>query len=220
MSFVPEGFEKFARPVKECYETMEQFAEEYHSYEVIEKGRIGRYTNPNAKWDWWVVGGRWSDWLQLKDGTKVDSAAKGDIDFDAMTHEVKTKAAKKYDEVHKIVAGRTWLSWEECEAEKNHNIEAAREMYHDQPVIKDLQALRLWFETDDFLVTRDAYIAKKGKAAIVPFAVLVDGKWMERGNMGFWAMVSDENPDWDTEFAEILKDISDDLFITVVDCHI
>ena len=218
--FVPHGFEEFERQVSERYETMEQFADKYHGYNIIENGRIGRYINPNKKWDWWVVGGWWSDWLQLKDGTKVDSAAKGNIDFDAMIHEAKTEAGKKYDEVHKVVAGRTWLSWEECKAAKNRNIKAAREMYLDQPVIKDLLKLNVWLDHDEFLATRDAYIAKKGKAAIVPFALLVDGKWMERGNMGFWAFVSDENPDWDTEFAEILKDISDEMFITIVDCHI
>ena len=27
--------------------------------EVDEAGNVGRWTNPNAKWDWYTVGGRW-----------------------------------------------------------------------------------------------------------------------------------------------------------------
>ncbi len=32
------------------------------------EGRWGRWTNPNAKWDWWVLGGRWPGSLKLKSG--------------------------------------------------------------------------------------------------------------------------------------------------------
>lgn len=49
--------------------------------------------NPNAKWDWFVLGGRWSGMIKLKDGAKgnvgrpgtfgnetgIDQAKKGDI---------------------------------------------------------------------------------------------------------------------------------------------
>ena len=31
-------------------------------------GSFGYYCNPNARWDWWIVGGRWSGLLKLKDG--------------------------------------------------------------------------------------------------------------------------------------------------------
>lgn len=35
--------------------------------------RITTY-NPDSKWDWWVVGGRWEGYLTLKSGEKVDVA--------------------------------------------------------------------------------------------------------------------------------------------------
>lgn len=46
---------------------LDQFAREWSGYHISEDLIYGRITNPNAKWDWWLVGGRWSGLLQLKD---------------------------------------------------------------------------------------------------------------------------------------------------------
>lgn len=67
--FVPEGFERTEVPRSHFYESIEKFAEDYHGYNIIENGRIGHYTNPNRKWDWWVIGGRWSGMLRTKPGS-------------------------------------------------------------------------------------------------------------------------------------------------------
>lgn len=42
-------------------QTFEQFADDWDGSELRADGRYYRHTNPNAKWDWWVVGGRWAD---------------------------------------------------------------------------------------------------------------------------------------------------------------
>ena len=36
--------------------------------------------NPNAKWDWFEIGGRWPGRLRLKNGERADSALLNDID--------------------------------------------------------------------------------------------------------------------------------------------
>ena len=56
----------------------------------------------------------------------------------------------------------------------------------------------------------------------VPFAIVKDGEWYERGEMGWWAIVSNEKEkdDWETEVKALLKDIPGDTLLTVVDCHI
>ena len=54
-------------PYKETYATFEEFMSEYGGYtRDEEKNRYGYWHNPNAKWDWWQVGGRWAG--MLKDG--------------------------------------------------------------------------------------------------------------------------------------------------------
>ena len=52
----------------ELYSTFEEFCKEWHSSEPNEQGRYGYHSNPKAKWDWYVVGGRWSGYFKAKPG--------------------------------------------------------------------------------------------------------------------------------------------------------
>lgn len=54
------------------------------------------------------------------------------------------------------------------------------------------------------------------------FAVVKDGKWYERGEMGWWALVSNEKSeeDWDREFKALLESVPDDTLLSLYDCHI
>ena len=40
--------------------------------------------NPNSKWDWYEIGGRWKDMLILKDKSQCDEALVSEIDFEAI----------------------------------------------------------------------------------------------------------------------------------------
>lgn len=73
-----ERFEQTKVPVKTFWPDLWAYASDWHGYECHE-GRIGRWTNPNAKWDWWKIGGRWPNTLTLKSGGKADSAIKFDL---------------------------------------------------------------------------------------------------------------------------------------------
>lgn len=54
------------------------------------------------------------------------------------------------------------------------------------------------------------------------FAVLKDGQWYERGEMGWWGIVIDEEDieTWSAKFRELLENLPPEAFLTVVDCHI
>ena len=58
--------------------------------------------------------------------------------------------------------------------------------------------------------------------AFPTFAVVKDGKWYEKGKMGWWAMVADEKDQhtWEEEFKKLLAEVDDDTLISIVDCHI
>jgi hypothetical protein len=219
--FIPEGFEEFQRPVQDQYKTIELFASEWHGYSEIENGRIGCYTNPNAQWDWWSVGGRWSNFLSLKDGTKADDAKKADIDFDGMRQEEADKAAKTYDQVAAITNGRGWTSWEQARDDRD-DIDDARKFYNGQQVIIDIKEKfdHPFMDKDVFLQSREDYVDSMKRKAITTFATLVDGKWAAKGEMGWWACVSDEVSDWPTDFQRIIDSVPDDHHLVVVDCHI
>ena len=59
-------------------------------YEIDSDENLLSTYNPNSKWDWWVIGGRWSGYLVLKeraengDIIKVDQADFNGIDWDYM----------------------------------------------------------------------------------------------------------------------------------------
>ena len=58
--------------------------------------------------------------------------------------------------------------------------------------------------------------------AISAWAVLMDGQWSERGEMGWFGMSSNEKPegDWQAAVQELIDGLPADKIITVVDCHI
>lgn len=97
---IPEGFEEVNVSMPEVYATIDEFADDYFGYKR-ENGKLGRWTNPNKKWDWWEVGGRWSGLLRGVGGaglkgdpglmgmqyseTGVDQLRKGQLDVATMT---------------------------------------------------------------------------------------------------------------------------------------
>ena len=86
-------------------------------------------TNPDKKWDWYELGGRWEGMLKLKDDRKhrgrrgrpglqrmdpdykapeagyVDQCRKGDIDVEAMRYEAGAKAAEEYGHFARVTEG-------------------------------------------------------------------------------------------------------------------
>ena len=57
----------------------------------------------------------------------------------------------------------------------------------------------------------------------IPFAFITpDGEWHERGEMGWWAIVSNEKEpqDWEDEFRQFVNTLDDDIYVTLIDCHI
>ena len=46
-------------------------------------GRRGYWENPNARWDWYAIGGRWRGMLRLRDGSRADVAVVGEVVTDA-----------------------------------------------------------------------------------------------------------------------------------------
>lgn len=265
---LPAGYKKVEIPTSCCASFLE-FAKEYvpnyvikdgdqlpaddadkwkYGYVVVDKDdpeqviKIVNRTNPNKKWDWWVVGGRWRGYFKLKPGCpgtlgeqsifavlrnedenmpgRADCARKCDIDWDGMKQDVVDAASKRFDEIAAIAP----IDWESLKSirEREPDITKARSIYYAQPSIKKLCNAKTFIANmDSFLVGRDAYIAEAAKYATMPFAFVKDGKWFERGRMGYWAVVFDENPEKQyEEWSKVFESLPDDTMMTCVDCHI
>ena len=104
--YVKENYpERFEKSPSEVFRDIETFVKDWYGYICDEDtGEVGYFANPNAKWDWYQLGGRWTGVFELKPESigegnlgesglmtqkittpnRADQAIKGDIDFHAM----------------------------------------------------------------------------------------------------------------------------------------
>ncbi len=212
-------------------------------------------TNPNAHWDWYQMGGRWTGFFLLKGAHEVkdydavalgspglmteapnldegmcDSARKGDIDFSSMRKQAGRKAGNRWTKVHDVIDGRLVKSWDQILEEYGKDkIEDARKAYREQDVLKDLnnsldKDVR-WADMSEpeiLTMSCDDFVEQAYQSAVSTFAVVMNGKWYSRGDMGWWGSVSNEQDvnEWYKQFTDLCDSVSDDTLLTVVDCHI
>lgn len=232
---------------EQCYEL---FGEDWNDnqYRKDTDGIWREYStyNPDSKWDWYQLGGRWSGSFRLKPGKKgvtgesgvfgnetgIDQAFKKDIDFEAMYAEAAENSRKCYREVVEACGGsipkleiaapdlRTDLpndaDYKSLWAEY-HAQESVR--LFQQKVSNDPFGLRL----DDFQCTEDEYVLNAENAAISTFAYVLNGEWHQRGQMGWFGCVSDmtmSQAEWNKHMREMVEALPDNTLISIYDCHI
>lgn len=184
-------------------------------YEVDEEGLYSWSTyNPQSKWDWWSLGGRWTGYFQVRAeatcylgtpgvfgnappvalGTKPgDACRRGDVDVDGMTLARAVEAGGWWDEAH-----RKWP--------------------HDEGARKFMSDV----EPGE---SRDAFILRKSEPAelLRPFAVLAEGAWREAGRMGWFGVDSsteESREDYAAWFARFWQAMPDETWVAVCDLHI
>lgn len=165
-----EFYPEFKTPTKKDYKNGEYVngGKEFDSYEEYleyvtedmaynkDTDEYGYYRNPNAKYDWYELGGRWAGSLKLKPG---ESGVRG------------TPA------VGLTVADGTADS---CK------------------------------------------VSQLSSPPDIPFAVLKDGVWNAKGEMGWFGVVSNAKDEdiWEAEVRSLLADLPGDTMLSLYDCHI
>lgn len=203
-------------------------------------------TNPNAKWDWYQVGGRWSGFFKLKPGAtgalgsrglmgasrstehgRADVLTKGAIDLESMRNDAALRAAADWDRHASITNGARWEPWAAVRDKYPGDHEKAREFYNEQPAVIAMRNdkafnRRHWDGVDEFLTPRDKFIERAKGRAVTTFAVVYNGEWSARGSMGWFGAVSDamDEDKWAELFNALIDGLPDDTLLTVVDCHI
>lgn len=176
-------------------------------------------------------------WIANKVG--VDSIKKGYIDFDAIRKEAEYEARKKYRNVASFFEGgeipKVEFTWKDVlEQFKDKTLEERRNIYNSQENVKLWEDIVKWDREsptpilnfsdniDKYQIGEDEFVRQAGDASFVPFAVVKNGEWHERGNMGWWAIVTNEKKadDWNAIVKKLLDETDDDELITIVDCHI
>jgi hypothetical protein len=194
------------RPVAEHLQAKWPEAASSYQYEE-ETNRIYDWTtyNPNSRWDWWVVGGRWTGYMPLKAGAQgitgspswgnpegakpgwVDCIRKGDIDEHAVLAEASRQALEDHEKIEaKVLNGEKLLPWDE-------------------------------------VMPLDERINAYTKGRLRTYAFLAEGVWREPGKMGWFGMsrsTPETEDDYVTWWERMWAAMPDDAWLAVIDCHI
>lgn len=214
-----------------------------HDPETDRAYTISTY-NPNSRWDWYSLGGRWTGFFTLKAGAggstgrpglwtppassgKADQARKGDIDWQAMHDQHALEARTEHREATAALEGLpTLIRWSTVRTEFEGDIAAARAAYHTQPGLEALADAGFWFDdpaADLHLRAPDpeaAYVEAIVARRSLPFAILNSGGWHERGRMGWFGVVRDETDDWEKRAQTLIDAAPDDALFSLYDVHI
>ena len=195
---------------------------------IRENDKIYKITNPNAKWDWYQIGGRYSYFinpLMFKDIEKYNESniifQKKDIVY-GVTDKKRKSVRKCFEEVNKFVNelekyGIDLKTANNDELHRHYNYVKSNNVFSEE-VDEILDSFLGFISIVKGTITEDEYIVSYSD--YTPFALLHEGEWYEYGKLGWWATVSGENDNWDDDFLKIWETIPDDYWIVVVDYHI
>ncbi|GIP08174.1 hypothetical protein J1TS5_03440 [Paenibacillus macerans] len=208
---VPEHLERIEISIKEEYPTFEEYIENYVGYSKDpEIGKYGYWENPNAKWDWWTLGGRWSDSLLLKTGSRADVAQIKDIFF-IQEAIVPTGLSVEIEGFHVPASLAPTFQLAASEASQEWGT-----VISGQGFYKPEYYLKRFRDKETFI---NESLSFSTYAVITP-----DGVWHAKGEMGWFGM-SSESPEEAQEFSNsyfdtFIKNANPEHYLAVVDCHI
>ena len=196
----------------------------YEPSDIGPDGEIYSTYNPNSKWDWYEVGGRYAGMLRVKEGTPF--------------HEPNFSWDIEHDEQEKVIAdfGTDVAVAGTVDFTKIHRTEesyAASLRYWElmvegaKPKTEDENEMVSYsFYTPEFYIERygNKETYAKCQSSFSTWAVLMDGAWYEKGSMGMFALsdeTHDEAIDWEMNYYDrFIKNLPEKSILTIVDCHI
>tara|TARA_B100000745_G_scaffold291295_2_gene230934 strand:+ start:399 stop:1529 length:1131 start_codon:yes stop_codon:yes gene_type:complete len=245
--------EKFTKWASDWYEldiidvNDEPDTEEQHKYGWVRQDELGDVveiidrTNPNAKWDWWQIGGRYGGRLQGQDCRR-----RSELDLNRMHEHVIQIRNTAVDEAVVRANNEMGLSrqevfdsWQEWTAIlKNLRTEWEQggeegsfwmfldKKEQEHPQLKQYRNLasivHMHVGLNETSTPIEEYLNPENVPIITAWGIVKDGEWFEQGEMGWWGLSSNNKDmkDWDSFVTETITELDEDKYITVVDCHI
>ena len=185
-----------------------------------------------------AVGGVIGESGSFRNKTGIDSIRFGDVDWEEMKKRGEENGKKYWEKIEKAFGGVipipkiAWANMHELDEYKDWDIDKKRDFYYEQPELKLLKEVEnkqenahlfgFDFDLNDFACGKEEYIRKRGIESISPFAIVVNGEWYERGEMGWFGCAKDEKDieDWHTKFSSLLTQCNENDIVSLVDCHI
>lgn len=245
----PPGSSEFEMPLKERYETFEEYMADYcgsHSRDP-ETGRYGYWQNPNKKWDYWRIGGRfrgklivnrrgfyakksweWEDEKNVPDGLETaDIARVSWLDF--ATIEQKTDERMM----------EFWTQWQQfCDGEKFDSFDGPRstafglgllDCKSKNELTGDEWKVIPWNHNENrFDVLKNVSLEEFKSMrnyflSVGTWARLDADGWKEKGKMGWFACsdaTTDSTKGFMDSFVPWIKADDQEDWLAILDCHI
>lgn len=212
------------------YPPFHKFMTELEGYK-FDESRVQYYyeRNPNAKWDWWEIGGRWGNFFPLRKkvfgwyGTDL-----GDIPkvFDLKRSDILRVQDLDWSCVYKECRENTfrfWCKWQYFNIwRKEPSADVFDQIYG---VEYQLRHCGLVDKTPQDFIDFEDFFSKYGIifSPLSCFAWLDDKGWHEQGEMG-WFGCSSTTPNSLIEFKKWyelrLREAVPSEYLVIVDCHI
>lgn len=194
-----QEWEKVAAPWTKIKDEFYQKADKSPDTDCGDCGGTGKYKstyNPKSKWDWWVLGGRWTGYFEGKDFKPEDNPNNLETCF------LCRGTGMRNDELGKSIrADKPEYTCNGCGG-------TGRRLKHPpqwEKVPTDMMPVSSILKMDN---------------PIIPYAVVTpDGEWHQKGDMGWFGISSNEDNKWAEKFWEILKAHPNSLAV-VCDLHI
>ncbi|HET7713886.1 MAG TPA: hypothetical protein VFK94_06625 [Patescibacteria group bacterium] len=160
---------------------------------------------PESKWDWWVIGGRWSGAL-----------GGNDPKYDPAMNPINYSRCRYCD-------------GSGTRSDMNPRPDWSRQADPLHPVIGEgcnvCHGTGWEFRFGDWVVPEDGNIRrlKDVPETFDPFALVTpNGEWHERGRMGWFGVAHDEKSmvEWRKNWAEQVRNLHPDTWAVIVDCHV
>ena len=219
-------------PVKSWYPSFEAYCDEHRGFVKASDGRWGYTCNPNAKWDWWQIGGRFPNRFLVPAGLQDCIPSAKDDDGESATppegYQYADAARKKdicWDVMRKIAVDTVEKRYQKC-------VKAfeTKDLSDFGPLCRILdEGISAWGEMLYLKgETLDEYKARKGATDLDRYMfhtyAFVDrnGDWTGSGDMGWFGISSNDKDEraWNDEIQKLMNEAKDDDFLAIVDCHI
>lgn len=208
---------------------LDPYDENQHLEEVTDEDGETYKRNPDAKWDWWEIGGRWPNRLLLTDGRRLNRSTRDLLAVDAMRAEAVAEAEAewaKMDAAFRDLPGA--MTWGEVRELYGDDLQTARQFFWAQERLQAMKAVDDWNAGDlveDYQGGYERFMERSRLIgpAFVGYATVSPEGWIGRGEMGWFGCGSDTTESsiaYGRTINQLIDDLPGDAWITMIDCHI
>lgn len=203
---------------EECYQDAIKYTEKEN---ICKDGSVRSTYNPDSKWDWYQIGGRWAGLFTVKKGTPHEIGEK------SWTWDEKNP----YESTGDIIKCDSARIKDLVFLDKEKDAQRARRFWElhvegAEPQNDEERDMLKWarYKKEYYIETyKDKETYVRCESAFSTYAAITkDGKWHAKGKMGWFGMSSDEDVvAWHDGYQKLIfDDAEEDDYITIVDCHI